>query len=293
MARTLHDFGKPQLLDEVVADSRRLAIAQLSDAGRRRANNEDCVATEATLGLLVIADGVGGYRSGEVASAIAVAVIVEELHRTLASWKQNIGTGEWTPSPVMQLQSAIAKANADIFQRSQDDPKCNGMGTTVVSVLFFGQRVLVAHVGDSRLYRVRDQRLAQLTTDHSLIQELQELVASGTYSKQQVASMHAPRNLVTRALGIEPTVDVDVTEHEVKIDDLYLLCTDGLSDMVDDTSIHAVIRELQADLDETARRLIELANANGGKDNVSVILAKVLDASKPTRTKMPGLPNGF
>jgi protein phosphatase len=155
------------------------------------------------------------------------------------------------------------------------------MGTTVVAALFFDNRVTIAHVGDSRLYRVRGERFERITMDHSL---LQELVDRGLYSAEE-AQRAANKNYVTRALGVEPSVEVELREIPVQKGEVYMLCSDGLSDMVEDEDIHLTISTFGANLDNVARQLIQLANDNGGRDNISVVMAHVLDAF-PARTRM-------
>ena len=170
------------------------------------------------------------------------------------------------------LRDGIARANKLIYQTAQTKPQCEGMGTTIVACLFFDNRVSIAHVGDSRAYRLRDDRFEQMTMDHSL---LQELVDRGFYSPEE-AQRATNRNYVTRALGVEPSVDIEIREEPVLQDDVYVLCSDGLSDMVEDEDIHLTISTFSANLDMVGKQLIQLTNDNGGRDNVSVIIARVL-----------------
>ncbi len=288
MARGLHKTDGTMQRSAGLEKIHRLEIANLSDSGRKRANNEDSTATDEQSGLVVVADGMGGYRSGEIASAIAVSVIVEDIRNEMSKHCGAESNGVTTTAAAL-IQNAVKNANATIFRTAQNDPKCCGMGTTVVCALFNGGRITIAHVGDSRVYRLRDQQFKQLTSDHSLVQEL---VDRGVYSPQQ-ASVHTPRNLVTRALGIDLTVEIDVTEEDIRTDDIFLLCTDGLNDMVGDEDIQAIVENFRADLNGAAQRLINLANENGGKDNVSVVLAKVLGSPRPKRWRVPGLPKAF
>jgi protein phosphatase len=176
--------------------------------------------------------------------------------------------------PGILLRDSIQRANKIIYQTAKTQPNCEGMGTTVVAGIFYDDRLTVAHVGDSRLYRCRDGKLEQVTQDHSL---LQELVARGFYTPEE-AQRAAAKNYVTRALGVEPNVEVEVTEVPALKDDLYLLCSDGLSDMVEDDDIQLTINTFGANLDLLARQLVLLSNDNGGRDNVSVVLARVLEA---------------
>lgn len=247
----------------------RLSIASLSDTGRKRGHNEDSTAYDPALGLAVIADGMGGYKSGEVASAIAVASIVQAL---------KAGLGQIQPAAVdpatglsqasLLLRQAVLDANLHIYRTAQQEPQCQGMGTTAVVLLVCAGRMSIAHVGDSRLYRLRGQALEQLTSDHSLVQEL---IDRGFFTPEEAAE-NTPKNLVTRALGIEDGVQVDVQEGEVAEGDVFLLCTDGLTDMLTDEEILLTLRKYGANLEKAAAELVQLANERGGKDNVSVIL---------------------
>jgi protein phosphatase len=176
------------------------------------------------------------------------------------------------------LQQQIAAANKGIYEAAQSKPECAGMGTTVVAAVFHGTRVSIAHIGDSRCYRLRGGRFEQLTRDHSL---LQEQIDSGQITADQ-ARFSLNKNLVTRALGIEAIVPADIAEYRVEPDDIYLLCSDGLTDMVDTDVVHGVVDEQRATLEVAATQLIELANQNGGRDNISVILARVPPAFLPS-----------
>ena len=185
--------------------------------------------------------------------------------------------------PTIILRDAIQRANKIIYQTARTQPQCEGMGTTVVAALFFDNKITIAHVGDSRLYRQRlgGEKLEQVTMDHSL---LQELVDRGFYSAEE-AQRAANKNYVTRALGVEPNVEVEIQEVPANKGEVFILCSDGLSDMVEDEDIHLTINTFSANLDTVAKQLIQLANDNGGRDNVSVVMAHVLDAF-PARTKI-------
>jgi protein phosphatase len=255
-----------------------LDVANRSHPGMVRAHNEDAVFVDGA-GLAILADGMGGYNAGEVASGIAVNVIKEGLLPELASGrdlsKVDVHTG--LTHAALLLQQQIAAANKGIYEAAQNRPECAGMGTTVVAVVFHGTRVSIAHIGDSRCYRLRGDRFEQLTRDHSL---LQEQIDSGQISADQ-ARFSLNKNLVTRALGIEAIVPADIAEYRVEPDDIYLLCSDGLTDMVDTEVVHGVVDEQRATLEVAATQLIELANQNGGRDNISVILARVPRAFLP------------
>ncbi len=249
----------------------RLEVVGLTDTGRVRNHNEDSIGDDVEIGVITLADGMGGYKGGEVASAIAINTIMEELQQQVPSMRpgeEDAETGYANESIV--IREAIKKANETIYQTAQSQPQYQGMGTTVVMGIFYDNRMSIAHVGDSRMYRFRNDSLEQITSDHSL---LQELVDRGFYTEEEArASLN--KNLVTRALGIEPSVAVDIQEDMTLPGDIYLLCSDGLSDMVSDEDIYLTIKSFGANLEETAKQLINQANENGGKDNVSVVLAK-------------------
>jgi protein phosphatase len=251
----------------------RLEVVGLTDTGRVRSHNEDSIDDDVEIGAIVLADGMGGYKGGEVASAIAINSIMEKLKQAvpaLPPGEEDPHTGYTNES--IAIRDAINLANEAIYQTAQSQPQYQGMGTTVVMSIFYDNRMTIAHVGDSRMYRFRNDTLEQITSDHSL---LQELVDRGFYSKEE-ARQSLNKNLVTRALGIEPTVAVDLHEDMTLPGDIYLLCSDGLSDMVEDDAIADTIRKYGVNLEDTARELVELANESGGKDNISVVLAKPL-----------------
>ena len=246
-----------------------------TDTGRVREHNEDAIGCDEEIGLFVLADGMGGYNAGEVASGIAVRTIVSMMREAYASYPLE-GTDQHTGlmRPSIMLRDAVLRANKIIHQTSKTQPQCEGMGTTVVAALFYNDRIITAHVGDSRLYRLRADRFEQLTMDHSL---LQELVDRGFYSQEE-AARSTNKNYVTRALGVEATVEVDVREHRAEKGDHYVLCSDGLSDMVEDEDIQLTISTFGDNLDVVAKQLVQLANEHGGRDNISVVLAQVIDS---------------
>ena len=252
----------------------KLRCVGLTDTGRVRDHNEDSIACDSDIGLLVLADGMGGYNAGEIASNIAVKTIVGLVRDAVAREDLSLRDSETgLTRPSIILRDAIHRANKIIYHTSKTQPQCEGMGTTVVACLFYDNRVSIAHVGDSRLYRLRDNRFEQLTLDHSL---LQELVDRGFYSQQE-AQRASNKNYVTRALGVEQTVEVEVHEEPVQKADYYVLCSDGLSDMIEDEDIHLTISTFSANLETVAKQLIQLSNDNGGRDNVSVIMAHVVE----------------
>jgi PPM family protein phosphatase len=246
-----------------------------TDIGKVREHNEDTIAADGEIGLLVVADGMGGYNAGEVASGIAVKTIVNLVRESVEREDLRVNDAETGMSrSSIILRDAIHRANKIIYQTARTQPQCEGMGTTVVSALFFDNKIAIAHVGDSRLYRLRNDKFEQVTMDHSL---LQELVDRGFYSAEE-AQRAANKNYVTRALGVEPNVDVEVQEVPVHKGDFYILCSDGLSDMVEDDDIHLTISTFGDNLDTVAKQLIQLSNDNGGRDNISVVMAHVLEA---------------
>ena len=252
----------------------KISSVALTDTGKVREHNEDMIGTEPELGLFVLADGMGGYNAGEVASGIAVKTIINLVRDALVREDLSVKDPEsGLTRPSIILRDAIHRANKIIYHTSKTQPQCEGMGTTVVACLFHDNKMSIAHVGDSRLYRLRENRFEQMTLDHSL---LQELVDRGFYSQQE-AQRATNKNYVTRALGVEQNVEVEVHEQPVQKSDYYVLCSDGLSDMIEDEDIHLTISTFSANLDTVAKQLIQLSNDNGGRDNVSVIMAHVTE----------------
>ena len=250
----------------------KIDFTEITDTGRVRDHNEDAIGTDPDIGLMVLADGMGGYNAGEVASGIAIQIVTDlAIEGAGRENRHEIDPHSGMMRQSIVLRDAVYRANKIIFQTAQSQTHCEGMGTTIVACMFYDNKVSIAHVGDSRAYRLRDGTFEQLTMDHSL---LQELVDRGFYSHEE-AQRSTNRNYVTRALGVEPTVEVEVREYEVLPDDVYLLCSDGLPDMVEDEDIHLTISTFNASLDVVGKQLIELANDQGGRDNVSVMLAKV------------------
>lgn len=249
-----------------------LEIVSQTHPGMVRSHNEDSVAYEASCGLVVLADGMGGYNAGEVASGITVSVMTTEIRNSLqhnSAADCNEASGE--DLGVVLLRDNVQKANASIYHAAQSQPQYAGMGTTVVAGLFYDNRLAAAHVGDSRLYRLRGEMFEPITRDHSW---LQEQIDSGVISAED-ARLSRNKNLVTRAVGIDPEVEAEVHVHEVQVGDIYLLCSDGLNDMVEDEDIGSTLQMLQSNLTLAANQLIQMANDNGGRDNVSLILIKV------------------
>ena len=257
-----------------------LEIVKLTDPGMVRSHNEDSVGFDADSGFAILADGMGGYNAGEVASGMAVAMLSDNLKAALREGRSDMKAlaGE-----------EIQKTNGAIFQAAQSQPQYNGMGTTLVLALFRNNRVTVAHIGDSRLYRLRGDQFEQVTRDHSL---LQEQIDSGMITREDARHSHN-KNLVTRALGVEPEVEIEVHEYPVLPGDLFLLCSDGLNDMVTDEDIQLTVGLMGANLEMAAQQLVQMANDNGGRDNVSVILVRVVQDFAEKRNWFSKLLNWF
>lgn len=249
----------------------KVQTALLSDTGRVRHNNEDAVAEDPDIGLVILADGMGGYNAGEIASGIAITTVLDVARRQQPGLKHGeIDRESGYSVESLLLKAAVEEAHRTIYQVSQSQPQCAGMGTTIVACLLHDDRMSIAYVGDSRLYRYRRGGIEQITRDHSLIEEL---VARGHYSREDAAKL-VRKNIVTRALGVEPEVLVDVIEESIEVGDVVLLCSDGLTDMIGDDIIGKVLSENAGDLPLAAQKLIDLANEAGGKDNVSVVLVR-------------------
>ena len=250
----------------------KVATALLTDMGRVRNNNEDAIAQDGELGLLVLADGMGGYNAGEIASGIAIATVQDTVRRdykTLNAGEVDADSGYSVEA--LMLKSAVETAHTTVYQVSQTQPQCAGMGTTIVAVLLHDDRMSIAYVGDSRLYRYRQKILEQITRDHSLIEEL---IARGHYTRDEAAKL-VRKNIVTRALGVEPDVAVDIIEDVIEVGDILLLCSDGLTDMLKDEMIGLTLGKYADNLELAAKELVRQALENGGKDNVSVVLARM------------------
>jgi protein phosphatase len=244
-----------------------LEIATSTDCGRVRSQNEDCLEASAAAGIAVLADGMGGHNAGEVASEMAVRLTTNSL---LRGCEENRGAG--VRSAESLLASAIQHANVEIFRAAEQERAYRGMGTTIVAALWHDGSVSVAHVGDSRAYRLRGGRLHPLTRDHTVVQEH---VDAGLLTPTQARS--APdRHVLTRAVGTELTLVVDVETHDVLPDDVYVLCSDGVHDMLNDRAIEDVVAANAAAVSSAAHLLIERANAAGGLDNASTIVVRVV-----------------
>ena len=261
---------------------RSLQIVALTDVGRVRDHNEDFVDSDLRRGIVVLADGMGDLNAGEIASSMSTNVVMDEL-RGYVDGTSTVqldevtakGAGQETAKLRLEsrvVETTIEKANSAVFHVSQTQAQYRGMGTTIVTALFYDNKMTVAHIGDSRMYCFREGKLKQITKDHSFVQELLD---KGLYTAEE-ARNSSQKNVVTRALGVAPTVEVEVNEYDASVGDIYLLCSDGLSDMVTDENIEKIMYACASDLAEMAKQLIELANASGGKDNVSVVLVKIV-----------------
>jgi serine/threonine protein phosphatase PrpC len=243
-----------------------LQMVGLTDPGRVRNQNEDSIAQVPEAGLVVVADGMGGHQAGEVASKLAVDVITRHIIGTLAEAGT---TGNGTFESKM-IGDAIQLANRAIYELARQQPEYAGMGSTVVVTVFHGGKLWVGHVGDSRLYRFRGGLLEQITMDHSVVQEL---VSRGLVTAEE-ARLSVNKNLVTRALGVDAAVVPDVGEQTLNDEDIYLLCSDGLNDVLADGDIEMMLIEYGRNLEAAARRMVDIANERGGPDNISVILVR-------------------
>ena len=254
------------------------AYARASDTGKKRRRNEDSYVVAPP--LFAVADGMGGAQAGEVASKLAAAALEDT--------DSGAGDGE------ARVVSLIQEANRRVYERANTDPATTGMGTTMTVALVEGKLVTIGHVGDSRAYLVRAGRLEQLTEDHSLVNEL---LKSGKLSPKE-AETHPQRSVITRAVGTDPDVDVDVFKIEAHEGDVFLLCSDGLTDMVDDEGILDLVERHHDDLDRAAKSLVSAANRGGGEDNITVIAFTMaadgdtvqMPAAEPDEDTLEGVP---
>lgn len=253
------------------------SFASKTDMGRVRTHNEDAVcvlaAPEHGYLLALLADGMGGHNAGEIASSMTVSILREALEPVLPPLLQAMPEKlpEGGAAEVLELlRDAVSLANFNVFQAAQADQGCWGMGTTLMMALLFRDRVLLAHVGDSRAYSFRGGRLVQLTRDHSM---LQEQIDAGLLSPS-LAQFAQHKNVITRAIGVELRVDADMDELVTQAGDIYLLCSDGLSDMLEADRIAAILAANADDAQAACDALVDAANAMGGRDNVSVVLLK-------------------
>lgn len=263
------DTGRARLRSLAVP---RLEIVGVSDVGRIRERNEDAIDWDASLGVILLADGMGGSQAGDVASRAALQSIKEDLRRALSDVSRHGPRANTREVRGLLVVELVRRANQGVRKIAARDNRLNGMGTTLVMVLVGPDFITAAHVGDSRLYQWKDGALSRLTEDHSMVQEL---VQRGQLNATQAArSRH--RNVITRALGKSQDVTVDVAHHDIVPGDLFLLCSDGLTNVLTDAELVAALAAHPDDLDAAARNAVRLANERGGRDNISVVLIRIL-----------------
>ncbi len=243
-----------------------LEFYSATDVGRSRANNEDSVVVDDKIGLAILADGMGGYKAGEVASEMLTGSLNLELGRCLKQAGRTITVAQAR----LAIEACVDNANRAIFTAAQGNPQFSGMGTTLVLGLFCDEGLLLGHVGDSRAYCLREGRLTRMTRDHSL---LQQQIDAGLLNLEEAAFSNI-KNLLTRAVGVEEAVRLELHLHQVHVGDVFLLCSDGLTDMLSEPAICGMLVK-HAELADAGRALIDGANEMGGRDNISVIAVRV------------------
>ena len=250
----------------------KITYKAVSDVGRKRKGNEDSLFVNPEQNLFVVADGMGGHAAGEVASKVAVDAVNEFVCLTGGdeeiTWP--FGLDENISYDGNRLKTAIRYANRKVLEATKEKSEYEGMATTVAAVLVDGDSANLGHVGDSRVYLVRNGEISQLTSDHSWVNEQ---IQSGVISADQ-ARTHPLRNVVTRALGGKPDLQVDMQVHKIKSGDILLLCSDGLTTMIADEDIEQLVRDAGGDVDKAAKALVASANAKGGEDNITVLLLR-------------------
>jgi serine/threonine protein phosphatase PrpC len=253
-------------------DDKRVRFSGGTNVGRKREINEDSIHVPVDQRLAIVADGMGGHSSGEVASRLAVDIVVDYFQQTAEqqtlTWPFKVDRD--IRADVNRMIVGVKLANVEIWERAQRESRMKGMGTTFVGCYFLDDAIIVAHVGDSRCYRLRAGELTQLTEDHSLINDYIRMKRMTA----EEAENWPHKNVVVRALGMKEAVQVDIQTEQPRIGDCYILCSDGLSGMITDDTIAHVVQQ-ERDLDRACERLIDLANENGGVDNISVVLARV------------------
>jgi len=248
----------------------QIELAGLTDTGRVRSRNEDTVAVDEKYGIALVADGMGGHRTGEVASEMARDIIVPRLRSKI----KRLRAGTLGQSVGQFAVQIIGEANQAIHAASQEEARYQGMGTTVALAIFHENKATLAHVGDSRVYRLRAGQLKLLTRDDSL---LSDQIEHGLIAAEDAGDSHN-RNMVTQALGVNAELTVHVQEEDVRLGDVFLLCSDGLNDLVEESDLQLIVDSLKTNLPVTAQHLVQLANDNGGYDNITVALARVGEA---------------
>lgn len=249
-----------------------LEFASHTDIGLVRSHNEDAIGICPELGLAVLADGMGGYNAGEVASQLSVETVCEQIKQMHAStWLPRL---PWQTSFAEKwINEAVVLANRRVIEVATKNPENFGMGTTIVVALSYYDKLVIGHVGDSRVYRFRDGHIELITKDHSV---LQSQIDAGLISEAE--ALYSPiKNLITRAVGSADEIEVEIHDHAMQVGDIYMLCSDGLSDMLDHLHLQQVLREQASDLDMCCKTLVYMANRNGGVDNISVVLIRVTE----------------
>jgi protein phosphatase len=249
-----------------------IEIAGVSDVGRLRRRNEDAIDWDTQLGVAMVADGMGGSQGGDIAATTALRSIKYDLRRALADSERHGSRARSREVRGALVVELVRRANQGVRKSAAHDRRLDGMGTTLVMALLGPDYLTAAHVGDSRLYRLRGSRLERLTEDHSMVQEM---VGRGQMNARQAATSRH-RNVITRALGIAQDVSVDVAHHPIAAGDVFMLCTDGLTNMVPEPELGAALAAHAHDIDVAARNAVNIANARGGRDNVSVVLMRIL-----------------
>lgn len=247
-----------------------LFMAGKTDTGQKRNHNEDFIRWDAERGIALLADGMGGHKAGDVASRMSVESIDKTLLTALEQPLPKTVDGEESPWAAL-LEQAIIAANRDVFTAGEENDAQKGMGTTLVALLLYADRALVAHVGDSRLYRLQGCEFSPLTIDHSLVRQM---MAEGLITEEE-AHDSPFTHVITQAVGVRETVDVELQEFTTQAGDVYLLCTDGLSDLVEEAAMAETLIAAQGNWERAAQRLIDLANQQGGRDNISVVIVGV------------------
>jgi len=245
-----------------------LFMAGKTDTGLKRDHNEDFIAWDAERGLALLADGMGGHKAGDVASRMSVEHIEKSLLAALAQPLPPAAEGEASPIAGL-LDQAIDEANSSVFAAGEENAEQKGMGTTLVALMLHGDRVLVAHVGDSRLYRLHGRELSAVTRDHSLVRQMMGIMT------EEEAHDSPFTHVITQAVGVREAVDAEIQEFEARAGDIYLLCSDGLSDLVNENEIAETLLAAQGNWERAAQRLVDLANQHGGRDNISVVIVGI------------------
>jgi PPM family protein phosphatase len=245
-----------------------IEMVGITDAGSVRQFNEDSIALDPEQGAMALADGMGGHRAGEVASRMAIEAVFNELKSRIPEF----GNAAGHHSPRRAVNRSIKRANKSVYEAAQANAAYQGMGTTVAVAVFYDNHAALGHIGDSRIYRLREKVLQLLTRDDSLLRDQVEL---GIIAAADASGSHN-RSLVTRAVGISESVSPHIHEEQALPGDIFLLCSDGMNDMVDDADIELILHSLESNLPLAAQHLVQAAKDNGGYDNVSVILGRVL-----------------